>query len=261
MGLPHVVVRFYTNPDGRAARRTTVGVLAMLSVFYLLPTVYGVLGRIYAPDLIVTGDTDSVVLTLPDRMLGGSAADPDHRPPRSRRLRGVPVHLVGARRLGQRRAEPGRPEPALRSGDRVPGRRRARGRGHAAALARHAGTARSRTRSSSPSPSRRRRSARCSCSASGGAGSPPAARSPAWWSAACCPGAAVLAVMVGVSPGGWWGALLAQPALLTVPIAFATMIGVSARRPRAGCRCTSAGPWCGCTCPRPSRSTEAATTR
>ena len=40
-------------------------------------------------------------------------------------------------------------------------------------------------------------------------------------------GAAVLAVMVGVAPGGWWGALLAQPALLTVPVAFATMIGVS----------------------------------
>ena len=28
MGLPHVLVRFYTNPDGRAARRTTVVVLA-----------------------------------------------------------------------------------------------------------------------------------------------------------------------------------------------------------------------------------------
>src|SRR5699024_1892560 len=30
MGLPHVLVRFYTNPDGRAARRTTVTVLVML---------------------------------------------------------------------------------------------------------------------------------------------------------------------------------------------------------------------------------------
>ena len=73
MGLPHVVVRFYTNPDGRAARRTTIRVLVMLSVFYLLPTVYGALGRIYASDLIAGGDTDSVVLTLPDRMLGGSS--------------------------------------------------------------------------------------------------------------------------------------------------------------------------------------------
>ena len=30
MGLPHVVVRFYTNPDGRAARRTTLVVLGLL---------------------------------------------------------------------------------------------------------------------------------------------------------------------------------------------------------------------------------------
>ena len=30
MGLPHVVVRFYTNHDGRAARRTTVVVLVLL---------------------------------------------------------------------------------------------------------------------------------------------------------------------------------------------------------------------------------------
>lgn len=75
MGLPHVAVRFYTNRDGRAARRTTLVVLGMLSVFYLLPTLYGVLGRIYASDLIATGHTDSVVLELPRRMLGATAGD------------------------------------------------------------------------------------------------------------------------------------------------------------------------------------------
>lgn len=36
LGLPHVLVRFYTNPDGRSARRTTLIVLGLLSVFYLL---------------------------------------------------------------------------------------------------------------------------------------------------------------------------------------------------------------------------------
>src|SRR3546814_13465273 len=35
MGLPHVVVRYYTNPDGRAARRTTVAVLGLPGLFYL----------------------------------------------------------------------------------------------------------------------------------------------------------------------------------------------------------------------------------
>ncbi|WP_433388747.1 cation acetate symporter [Micromonospora sp. KLBMP9576] len=70
MGLPHVLVRFYTNPDGAAARRTTLVVLALVGAFYLLPTVYGVLGRIYTPQLLVTGQTDAVVVLLPGAALG-----------------------------------------------------------------------------------------------------------------------------------------------------------------------------------------------
>jgi Na+(H+)/acetate symporter ActP len=71
MGLPHVLVRFYTNPDGRAARRTTLVVLVLLGLFYLWPTIYGVLGRLYAPDLLLTGRTDALVLVLPGRMVEG----------------------------------------------------------------------------------------------------------------------------------------------------------------------------------------------
>ena len=41
MGLPHVLVRFYTNPDGRAARRTTVIVIGLLGTFYLFPSIHG----------------------------------------------------------------------------------------------------------------------------------------------------------------------------------------------------------------------------
>ncbi|WP_431883049.1 cation acetate symporter [Micromonospora gifhornensis] len=70
MGLPHVLVRFYTNPDGTAARRTTLVVLALVGVFYLLPTIYGVLGRIYTPQLLVSGQTDAVVVLLPEAALG-----------------------------------------------------------------------------------------------------------------------------------------------------------------------------------------------
>ena len=66
MGLPHVLVRFYTNPDGRAARRTTVVVLALLGAFYLFPPMYAVLGRIFAPDLVGVR-ADTVVLELPGR--------------------------------------------------------------------------------------------------------------------------------------------------------------------------------------------------
>ena len=74
MGLPHVLVRFYTNPDGRAARRTTLIVLALLGVFYLFPPVYGLLGRIYAPDLAQSGQPTRVVLVLPGGLVGGRPA-------------------------------------------------------------------------------------------------------------------------------------------------------------------------------------------
>ena len=70
MGLPHVLVRFYTNPDGASARRTTLVVLALVGLFYLFPTLYGVLGRIYTPQLLMTGHTDAVVLLLPEAALG-----------------------------------------------------------------------------------------------------------------------------------------------------------------------------------------------
>jgi Na+(H+)/acetate symporter ActP len=70
MGLPHVLVRFYTNRDGVAARRTTLVVLALVGLFYLLPTLYGVLGRIYVPQLLMTGESDAVVLLLPSAALG-----------------------------------------------------------------------------------------------------------------------------------------------------------------------------------------------
>jgi len=66
MGLPHILVRFYTNPDGAAARRTTVDVLLLLGIFYAFPAVYGFLGRALAPGLYATGQTDSVVLRLPE---------------------------------------------------------------------------------------------------------------------------------------------------------------------------------------------------
>lgn len=71
MGLPHVLVRFYTNPDGRAARRTTVLVLALLGGFYLLPVLLGALSRLYVPQLLVTGQTDAAVLLLPSSAVGG----------------------------------------------------------------------------------------------------------------------------------------------------------------------------------------------
>ncbi len=71
MGLPHVLVRFYTNPDGKAARRTTLHVLLLLSLFYLFPIMIGALSRLYVPELLVTGRTDAAVLALPSKIAPG----------------------------------------------------------------------------------------------------------------------------------------------------------------------------------------------
>jgi len=74
MGLPHVLVRFYTNPDGRTARRSAVVVLALLGGFYITVTVLGALSRLYTPQLLVNGDTDAAVLLLPTAVLGSGWA-------------------------------------------------------------------------------------------------------------------------------------------------------------------------------------------
>jgi cation/acetate symporter len=67
-GLPHILVRFYTNPDGVAAKRTTMWVMILIGVFYLFPPVFGVMGRNLLPDLYAAAGakgTDKIVLDLP----------------------------------------------------------------------------------------------------------------------------------------------------------------------------------------------------
>jgi cation/acetate symporter len=71
IGLPHILVRFYTNRDGVAARRTTLIVL-LLSTFYVFPAALGVLARLRAPQLYLTGSTDGIVLALPSLLLPGA---------------------------------------------------------------------------------------------------------------------------------------------------------------------------------------------
>ncbi|MBI5690751.1 MAG: cation acetate symporter [Verrucomicrobia bacterium] len=67
-GLPHILVRFYTNPDGVAAKRTTMWVMILIGVFYVFPPVFGVIGRNLMPELyagVGAKGTDKVVLELP----------------------------------------------------------------------------------------------------------------------------------------------------------------------------------------------------
>lgn len=73
-GLPHILVRFYTNPDGRAAKRTTLWVMVMLGAFYVFTPVWGSLGRAVMPVLYANNSTDSLLIKLPtllqDKTLG-----------------------------------------------------------------------------------------------------------------------------------------------------------------------------------------------
>lgn len=71
MGLPHVLVRFYTSPTGGSARRTTVLVIVMVSAFYAVSSVIGLLARVVAPDLASPGVADTVALVLPARVFPG----------------------------------------------------------------------------------------------------------------------------------------------------------------------------------------------
>lgn len=71
MGLPHVLVRFYTNVDGGSARATTVRVIALLGIFYVFPGVAGVLMHSLLP-APAPGDSDTLLLALPAVTLGGT---------------------------------------------------------------------------------------------------------------------------------------------------------------------------------------------
>jgi cation/acetate symporter len=73
MGLPHILIRFHTSPDGRGARRTAAITVALLSVFYLFPAIYGLLGAVLLPELYLSGATDTVVVALPARVDEGWA--------------------------------------------------------------------------------------------------------------------------------------------------------------------------------------------
>ena len=226
MGLPHVLVRFYTNPDGRAARRTTFAVLVLLGAFYLFPAVYGALGRLYAPDLLITGRTDAVVLELPTRMLDGVPGDllgalvtagafaaflstssglsVSVAGILSQDIIGRWVPGVAAFRLATVLAV-GVPLGLALAGQRLPV---ASSVGLAFAVA---------------------ASTFCPLLVLG-----------IWWRpltdvgaiagvvvGGLTSGTAVVLTILGVGAGGWTGALLAQPAAWTVPLGFAVMIAVS----------------------------------
>ncbi|MEO1063172.1 MAG: cation acetate symporter [Actinomycetota bacterium] len=75
ISLPHIVVRFYTNPTGREARRTSLWVLAMIVPYYAMLPLFSALGRSLAPDLLSTGSTDATTVVVPERAVEGLASE------------------------------------------------------------------------------------------------------------------------------------------------------------------------------------------
>ena len=75
MGLPHVLVRFYTTPDGGSARATTVRVTALLGAFYLFPTIAGVLMHQLMPPPAPGESADSMLLQWPAVAVGGTVGN------------------------------------------------------------------------------------------------------------------------------------------------------------------------------------------
>ena len=232
MGLPHVLVRFYTNPDGRAARRTTLVVLALLGAFYLLPSLYGALGRLYVPELLLTGRTDAVVLALPVAALDGPAG------PLLQALlvagafaaflstaSGLLVTTAGV--LVQDLL------PAAR-GDRPAGRPRGSVRGFQLAAAAVGGVALALALPAASLPLTQVVGLAFAVAASTFC---PLLVLGIWWRGLTTTGAAaglvvggglssvaVASTLTGAVRGGWGEALLAQPAAWTVPTAFAVMV-------------------------------------
>ena len=235
MGLPHVLVRFYTNPDGGTARRTTLIVIALLGVFYLLPPVYGALGRLYVPELLLTGRTDVVVLALPVAVLGGTAglllqallvagAFAAFLSASS----GLLVTIAGV--VAQDLLPPSRAEHPV-------GRLRGSVRGFRAAAVATGAVSLALALPAAALPLTQVVGLAFTMAA---ATFCPLLVLGIWWRGlsvtgatagllvgGSLSGAAVAVTLAGAVDGGWPAALLAQPAAWTVPTAFAVMVGVS----------------------------------
>jgi len=54
-GLPHILNRYYTNPSGAAARRSTFWVLVFIGVFYILAPIAGLAARVFIEEAAKAG--------------------------------------------------------------------------------------------------------------------------------------------------------------------------------------------------------------
>jgi Na+(H+)/acetate symporter ActP len=201
-------------------------VLGLLSVFYVLPPLYGVLGRVYAFDLVRSGRADSVVLELPSRVVGGAGGE-------------LLTALVGAGAFAAFLSTSSGLVVSIGGvvsqdllARRYDGVRAFRVASTAGALVTLALTL-----ASSGLAVAHAVELAFAVAASTFC---PLLLLGIWWRGLTARGAvaglaaggtlstaAVLATMLGAQPAGWAGAVLAQPALCTVPISFTAMVAGS----------------------------------
>jgi cation/acetate symporter len=73
-GLPHILNRYYTNPSGKAARRSTFWVLVFIGTFYILAPIAGLAGIGFIRDFLAGGGelnaaTVHGLLVKPDQIM------------------------------------------------------------------------------------------------------------------------------------------------------------------------------------------------
>lgn len=66
IGLPHILLRFYTNPSAKAARKSALMAIGIASTFFLLAVFLGVVGRA----IFISGTASGEVMR--DLVLGGN---------------------------------------------------------------------------------------------------------------------------------------------------------------------------------------------
>ncbi len=88
-GLPHILNRYYTNPSGSAARRSTFWVLVFIGVFYIISPMVGLAGR-----LMVRGAIESGVAPTTADYVGGLLVRSDALMPTIARIVGGEI-LMG----------------------------------------------------------------------------------------------------------------------------------------------------------------------
>jgi Na+(H+)/acetate symporter ActP len=208
-------------------------VLVLLGLFYLLPTAYGVLGRVYVPHLAGTPAADAVVLRLPAAVLGGGAGP----------VADVVTAVLGAGAFAAFLSTSSGLVVSIAGvvGQDVLGRwlppvAAFRAAGATGALVTLAITALSSGLAVAHAVELAFAVAASTFC--------PLLLLGIWWRGLTAAGAvaglvaggvssasAVVATMLGAAPAGWLGAVVAQPAMCTVPLAFLTMTVVSLMTP------------------------------